>query len=145
MKTFRRIRKQEKREGATMVEFAMVAPVAFLFIFALIEFSRMVMVQHALTNAAREGCRKATLATTQSASDVDSFVRTKLQTSITNASNSGVVQITVTPNNLSELENNTPITVTATTYYSNVSWIPWNSLYFLKNTVVTGSSTMTRE
>lgn len=37
----------------------MVAPVLFLFVFGIIEIGRMLMVRQALTNAAREGCRKA--------------------------------------------------------------------------------------
>ena len=43
----------------------MVAPLFLLFIFALVEFGRYVMVEQALTNAAREGSRTAALATTK--------------------------------------------------------------------------------
>ena len=52
---------RRRRLGATVVEFAIVAPLLFLFIFAMIEFGRMVMVEQILTNAAREGARRGIL------------------------------------------------------------------------------------
>lgn len=47
------------RRGATVVEFAVVAPIFFLFIFASIEFGRMSMLRHAADQAAYEACRSA--------------------------------------------------------------------------------------
>ncbi|MGE0760723.1 MAG: TadE/TadG family type IV pilus assembly protein, partial [Pirellulaceae bacterium] len=43
------------------MEFAVVAPVFLLLIFGMIEYGRMVMVQQMLTNASREGARRAVL------------------------------------------------------------------------------------
>ena len=40
-----------------MVEFAIIAPVFFVFVLGLVELGRGLMVQHLLTNAARQGCR----------------------------------------------------------------------------------------
>jgi Flp pilus assembly protein TadG len=45
------------RRGAHAVEFAVVGVVMFVFILALVELGRGFMVQHLLTNAARQGCR----------------------------------------------------------------------------------------
>ena len=45
------------RRAATAVEFAVVAPVFFLFVLGFIELGRGYMVQHLMTNAARQGCR----------------------------------------------------------------------------------------
>src|SRR5437879_4087676 len=45
------------RCGASAVEFAFVAPVFFLMVLGMIELARGIMVRHALTNAARQGCR----------------------------------------------------------------------------------------
>src|SRR5579884_3784762 len=45
------------RRGATAVEFALVAPVFFMFILGLIELGRGMMVQSLLENAARAGVR----------------------------------------------------------------------------------------
>jgi Flp pilus assembly protein TadG len=145
IKILRKQSKKKKRMGAMLVEFAIVSPILILFIFALIEFARMVMVQHALTNTAREGCRRASLATTLSKQDVDSFIRDKLRPTITDASNSNVVVVTVTPVDLSGVTSDTPVTVSVQANYSNVSWIPLNSIKFLNSTVVKGSSTMIRE
>ena len=50
---------RRKRRGAAVVEFAIVAPLFFLLIFGMIEYGRMVMVQQVITNASREGARRA--------------------------------------------------------------------------------------
>ena len=56
-----RKRRARKQKGAAVVELAIVSPVVFLLIFAIIEFGRMIMVQQVLTNASREGARRAIL------------------------------------------------------------------------------------
>src|SRR5689334_22095301 len=48
---------ERKRRGAAAIEFAVVAPVLFLFIFGIIELGRGLMLMHLMTNAARAGCR----------------------------------------------------------------------------------------
>ena len=53
-----RVRRHAGRRGATTVEFAMTAPVLFLFLFAAMEFSRYNMVSQTATNAAFEGARQ---------------------------------------------------------------------------------------
>ena len=40
-----------------MVEFAIVAPLLFLFFFAAMEFCRVAMIRHTADNAVYEGCR----------------------------------------------------------------------------------------
>ena len=45
------------RRGAVAVEFALVAPMFFLFLFAGIEFGRLNMLYHAVDNAAYEAAR----------------------------------------------------------------------------------------
>ena len=52
---------RQRRRGAAVVEFAVVVPVFLLFVFGMIEYGRMVMVQQILTNASREGARVAVL------------------------------------------------------------------------------------
>jgi Flp pilus assembly protein TadG len=47
----------QKRRGATAVEFALTAPLLFLFVFAGIEFSRAMLVRHAVQSAAMAGAR----------------------------------------------------------------------------------------
>lgn len=50
---------RSRREGATMLEFAVVAPVLFVCFFAAFEFCRVAMIKHTADNAVYEGCRKA--------------------------------------------------------------------------------------
>lgn len=133
---------RSRRRAATVVEMAVVAPVVFLLIFAVIEFSRMVMLQQALVNAAREGCRKATLASTTSASDVDAVVRNYLEGTIRNASSTSVVTVTVSPSTLAGMDSETDITTTVQVNYNDVSWAPAS---FLGNVTLQGKSTMRRE
>ena len=77
--TERPIGQANARRGATVVEFAVVSPLFFLFIFGLIEFGRYVMVQQALTNAAREGSRTAALVTTTNPERVNAAVHDGLR------------------------------------------------------------------
>ena len=45
------------RRGVAAVEFAIVAPLLFLFFFAAFEFCRVAMIRHTVDNAVYEGCR----------------------------------------------------------------------------------------
>lgn len=46
-----------QRDGAVMVEFAIVVPVLFLLFFASMELCRVAMIRHTVNNAIYEGCR----------------------------------------------------------------------------------------
>tara|TARA_R110002049_G_scaffold4601_6_gene32849 strand:+ start:23753 stop:24277 length:525 start_codon:yes stop_codon:yes gene_type:complete len=48
-----------RRTGATMIEFAVVAPLLFLFFFAAFEFCRVAMIRHTADNAVYEAARVA--------------------------------------------------------------------------------------
>jgi len=48
---------KDRRDGAVMVEFAIVAPVLFLLFFASMELCRVAMIRHTVDNAVYEGCR----------------------------------------------------------------------------------------
>ena len=52
---------RRNRQGAAVVEFAVVAPIFSMLVFGMIEFGRAIMVEQILTNAAREGARVAVL------------------------------------------------------------------------------------
>ena len=49
------------RRGAAAVELALVAPVLLTMVFGIIKFGWTMMIRQSLINAAREGCRTATL------------------------------------------------------------------------------------
>ena len=51
------IKRFRKREGASAVEFALVAPLLFLILFMTIEASRFLMSLHSVAGAAREANR----------------------------------------------------------------------------------------
>jgi len=115
--------KQVLRSGVVTVEFALVAPVFLLLVFAVFEFARMMMVQQSLTNAAREGCRTAVLATTINSADVDKAVRDFLKATTSLASSSDKVRVTV-PTNLANCATKTELTVAVEVDYIDVTWVP---------------------
>jgi Flp pilus assembly protein TadG len=51
-------------EGQAMVEFALVAPILFLILFAIVQFGIVFMNSVALTDAVRTGARKASVSRT---------------------------------------------------------------------------------
>ena len=55
----RALRARARSTGQAMVEFAIVAPIFFLMLFAIIDFGRYVYYVQVLNNAAREGARYA--------------------------------------------------------------------------------------
>jgi len=121
-------RSMSMRRGTAAVEFAFVAPVFFLLVFGLIELGRMVMLQQALTNAAREGCRTATLATTQSSAKVESAVRDYLASVIHKSSSADTVRVTV-PGGLTSAAAGANLTVAVDVDYADVSWLPLQYLH----------------
>ena len=130
---------RRKRLGAAAVEFALVAPLFFLLVFGMIEFGRMVMVQQVITNASREGARKAVL-DGASATNVKSSV-------VTYMSNGGVTistsNVTISPTDPTTAAAGDPVTVTVSLPFSQVSWLP--SPMFLGSRQMTASTVMRRE
>ena len=123
------------------MEFAIVAPVFFLMIFGMIEYGRLVMVQQILTNATREGARRAVLqdATT---SNVQTIVRNYLTNASINGSNPNL-QINVTPDPQTATPSDESITVSVSVPFRDVSWLP--APMFLNATTMNASSVMRRE
>jgi hypothetical protein len=116
-----------KRRGAAAVEFALVAPLFFLLVFGMLEFGRMVMVQQILTNASREGARKAVLdgATLKDVTDTVTGYMNDANIAIT------LDKITFTKNNVPSTDptggNSTygdSIGVQVSVPFSQVSWLP---------------------
>jgi len=56
-----RPRRQARRLGQSLVEFALVGPMILLVVFGVVDFGRAYFHQNQLTNAAREGARLAIL------------------------------------------------------------------------------------
>lgn len=130
------------RKAVTCVEMAVVAPFVLAIGFGSIEFSRVVMVKQALTNASREGCRLATVATTLSSEDVDAAVRDSLRQSIREADDPETVVVTITPPDLSTAQSGDAINVLINVQFADVSWFQsrWSG-----DANLTGNATMIRE
>lgn len=125
------------RRGAAVVEFAVVAPVFFLFVFGMIEYGRLVMVQQVLTNASREGARMGILdnsTTSEVTAAVDSY--------LANSTIAGAT-VTVTPSPPSSAGYGEPVTVTVHVPFNQVSWLP--SPMFLGGRTLSASTVMRRE
>lgn len=60
--------------GQTLVEFALIVPLLLLLLFGVIEFGRVFHAQLVITNAAREGARKAVV-TSGTDADVSNVVK----------------------------------------------------------------------
>ena len=54
-------RKYRRQQGTSLVEFAFVAPVFFMLLFGIIEFSVILFDKATITNASREGARTGIL------------------------------------------------------------------------------------
>jgi Flp pilus assembly protein TadG len=135
-----------KRRGAAAVEFAIIAPLFFLLVFGMIEFGRMVMVQQILTNASREGARKAVLDGSTTADVVNTVVKNLSDAKITATTSN----ITINPSNPATANYGDPITVTISIPFSQVSWLPAPMmLSFLPNgqtdITLTAATVMRRE
>jgi len=134
-KPFRFFRRS--RRGASAVEFAVVAPIFFLLVFGMIEIGRAVMVQQIITNASREGARRAVL-DGATASEVTSFVNTYL----TNASLPSAT-ITYPQGNPENAGFGAPVEVTVSIPFNQVSWLP--SPFYLGGETMVASTIMRRE
>jgi Flp pilus assembly protein TadG len=144
MNSIRLRRGGDHRRGATVIEFAIVAPVMFLAVFGLIEMGRMLMIQQALTNAAREACREAALVTTTTTEEVDSVVRTYLQSVVSNVGDVDKVRVTVAPDTLASLASGTSVSVGVQVSFADVSWVP-GFVFGGDDLVISGRSTKRRE
>jgi Flp pilus assembly protein TadG len=114
-----------------------VAPVFFLFVFGMIEFGRMVMVQQILTNASREGARIAVLDGTQTQEVVDTVTSYLSNSSIASAA------VDVTPDPPDSAAFGDPVTVTVSVGFDQVSWLP--APMFLSGQNLTAITVMRRE
>jgi hypothetical protein len=141
----RRGRRSKRRRGAVLVEFALVVPVTLLFIFGLIELSRMVMVQQALTNAAQRGSREATLARINSSSNVEATVREYLDGALGPIAGSEDLNITISPIDLSSISSGDEVSVQVSVPSSSVSWVKNPFLGRETEMTLVGQSSRTRE
>jgi Flp pilus assembly protein TadG len=135
--TNRRVEPRDRRRGTTTVEFAVVAPVFFLFVLGVIEIGQAMMVQTVMTNAAQLGARAGALNGAQ-----NSDVSTTVNNYLANAGISGATS-TPTPSPPSSAYPGQNIQVTVTLPFSNVSWLPLPS--YLGDTTLSATAIVQRE
>lgn len=136
-KIFRLCRRN--RRGAALVEFAVVAPIMFLFVFGIIEYGRAVMVQQVLVNASREAARAAVL-DGANVNEIRADVTAYLQGAAVNA---GGANVRFEPGNPSSAGFGEPVTVTVDVPFSEVSWLP--SPLFIGGRTLSATTVMRRE
>lgn len=136
-RTKHHIRQARERRGAALVEFAMVAPVFFLFMVGAIEFGRAIMVQEVLTDASREGARVGIL-DGSTTSEVTAAANSYLS-----AMNVSGATVTVSPQNPGSSPSGTQVTVAVSVPYNSVTWVP--APWFLGGATLTASTAMQRQ
>jgi Flp pilus assembly protein TadG len=142
MPKFSRTRNRSRLKGTSAVEFAVVAPIVLALIFGSFELTRVIMVKQVMTNAAREGCRTATLATTQNTTRAENAVRERLEGVVYGTNEQDQVDISFSPATFADLESQTPITTTVEVGYADISLLPdW----ILGNSTLRVAVTMERE
>jgi Flp pilus assembly protein TadG len=126
--------RRQRRSGAVIVEFAICAPILFLFFFAALEFSRVNMIRQTIENATYEGSRRG-IVPGATANDCRNAAQLVLNTVSTNDAT-----ITVTPGVITP--DTAQVTVAVTVPIDSNSWV---TPFFFKNKSLANSMTMRRE
>lgn len=128
------LRRNQERRGVTTVEFALCAPILFLFTFASFEFSRVNSIRQSTENAAYEGCRRG-IVPGATADDVRASAQVVLDSVFArNAS------ISVSPSVITE--DTSQVTVDITVPLDENAWVLPK---FFTGRNVTGTLTLARE
>ena len=146
----RRPSRLDRRRGAAIVEFAVVAPLLFALVIGIVEVGRLVMVSQLATNGSREAARYAVQADATPAA-VRAYTESYMAAAgipadalngITLEQQSGGGWVDVT--SLSGVAMGTPVRATLSINFDRVSWLP--SRFFVgDNTAVTGVTVMRKE
>jgi Flp pilus assembly protein TadG len=122
------------RRGAHLLEFAIVVPIFFVFVLALVEFGRGLMTSSLVSNGARVGCRTGVMPGKQN-TDVTAAVDNLMQgqgiSGYTTAIqvNGQSLDVNGKPVDVSKAQSGDTITVQVSVPIASVSWVP--SLSFL--------------
>lgn len=130
-------RPSHRRQGAALVEFALVLPVIIMLFMGSLEIGRAVMVRHVLEETARAGCRVAVFenGTKQDVLDI--------VTAAMSAAKIDNYTVTMNPDPPQNLEAFEPVTVTVSVPYAYVSWLP--SSNYMSGKTLTGLCVMPAE
>ena len=86
--------RRKKQEGASLVEFSVIAPIFVVLLFGLVEFGMAIYDKGVLTNASREGARFGVVYSNPRKTSTD--IRSQVQTYLTNAGFTDTATINVT-------------------------------------------------
>ena len=126
-----------RRRGATLVEFAVVAPLVFFMVFLFVEFDRYLLTVHALDEAARVGCRLAVL-------EGSTLVQVKTEVDrILSPFGISKHELSITPDLATAIGSGNPVSVKLEIAYNDVSWLPAPT--FLSRKTITVTSTLPKE
>jgi len=128
------IRISQTRSGAVVVEFAICAPLLFMFFFASLEFSRVNMIRQSIENAVYEGARRG-IVPGATADDCRNSAQAVLNTIFARNAT-----ISVTPTVITQ--DTSEVTVAVSVPVNNNSWvIP----VFFANKTISSAMTLKRE
>ena len=127
--------KKSRRNGAALVEMALVLPIFVTVVLGIVEFGRGMMVAQMLTNAAREGARKAII-DGSSNSQVETLIEDFLQDAVNVDPNDVTITIMITPdpandttgNEVANAQSRDLITITVAVPFDKISYITGNWL-----------------
>ncbi len=87
-----------RRKATTIVEFAFIAVVFFMFIFGVIEYGRFIMTLQVMNNAAREGARAAVVGqSSMTTAQIDAIVTNYLAGQTTQISGMSIQVFQIDP------------------------------------------------
>jgi len=112
---------RRRRRGATVVEFALVAPIVLLCVFSAVVFYGMLTTQNTLTAAAREGGRTASLPHVISQTAVIEAVEDRLRRG---GADPVWATIEVSPADLGSLTTGDEVRISVSMPLSRSTWLP---------------------
>lgn len=143
-------RESHRRQGAALVEAALILPIFFMVVLGIVEFGRAFMICQMLQNAAREGCRQAVTGA-YTTSQVMTNMKNELVAQGIKNPNSLNVSVTVTVftgnpavanNEVANATTRDLVNVSVGISFAQVALIPGN---YLGNKMLYGKSAMRHE
>ena len=128
------------RRAASLIEFSLVAPVFILLVMGIIELGRVLMVQHLMTNAARQACRVGVIGGTPTQTISSTALQALTSQGVT--SSQATVQVNDGSADASTAKSGDEITVIVSAPMSNISWLPFPAY---SSGTLTGRYTLRRE